>query len=231
MIANPGHSLIEDAGLTPRKQRDLRVTLDRILTAAEIEFANLGLEGVRMQDVARRAHVSRQTVYTYFPDKLSLFQEMYRRFMQRNGEMLFSVEFETMAPVEALVAYVECQFRTYTDHGHLAVESWHCDEAVQIERLTPDITARAVKVLDGILKRGQSAGLFRSDIDSETVFCRSNAVCLGSISSAGLMSRIFMNDHHSGVAMTSWRDFCVQSILNLTMRHTGAALSRHQEKA
>jgi AcrR family transcriptional regulator len=223
MIANPGHSLIEDAGPAPQKQRDLRVTLDHILTAAETEFANLGFEGVRMQDVARRAHVSRQTVYTYFPDKLSLFQEMYRRIMHRNGEMLFSVEFDAMAPVEALVAYVECQFRTYTDHsGHLAAESCLCDEAVQIERLTPDITARAVKVLDGILKRGQSAGLFRSDIDSETVFCRSTAVCVGSISSAELMSRIFMNDHHSSVAMTRWRDFCVQSILNLTMRHTGA---------
>lgn len=217
MTAHSGHSVVEE-GPAARKQRDLRVTLDRILNAAEEEFAHVGLEGTRMQDVARRARVSRQTVYTYFPDKLALFQEICRRMNNRNGKVLFSVDFDQLAPVEALTAYVECQFNSYTGHsGHLILETWQRDEETQMERLTPELTARAVAALDAILKRGQSAGLFRSDVDTETVFCRSNAVCVGTISSATSMSRLFTSDYHSSDAMAQWRDFCVQSILNLAM--------------
>ena len=216
MMEAVGSGLEENAAPSCQKRRDLRATLDRILAAAETEFANLGFEGVRMQDVARRARVSRQTLYTYFPDRLSLFQELYRRIMRRNGEMLFRVEYGTMEPILALTTFVENLFSHYSDHnGRLAVEFWNCDEAVKIERLTPEITWHGVEVLDEILERGQSVGVFRLDIDGETVLRRSIAVCIGLISSAGLMSRIFMHDHHSNAAMKDCSDFCVQSILNL----------------
>ncbi len=50
-----------------------------ILDAALSEFASHGFEGARMEDVARRAKVSKGTVYLYYPTKQALFEALVRR--------------------------------------------------------------------------------------------------------------------------------------------------------
>jgi AcrR family transcriptional regulator len=49
-----------------------------ILSAALEEFAGRGFEATRLDDVARRAGVAKGTIYLYFHDKQSLFQELVR---------------------------------------------------------------------------------------------------------------------------------------------------------
>ena len=49
-----------------------------ILAAALDEFAARGFEATRLDDVARRAGVAKGTIYLYFRDKESLFQELVR---------------------------------------------------------------------------------------------------------------------------------------------------------
>src|SRR6059058_3679249 len=49
-----------------------------IIEAAMDEFAARGFEATRLDDVARRAGVAKGTIYLYFRDKQSLFQELVR---------------------------------------------------------------------------------------------------------------------------------------------------------
>ena len=49
-----------------------------ILAAALDEFSTRGFEAARLDDVARRAGVAKGTIYLYFRDKESLFQELIR---------------------------------------------------------------------------------------------------------------------------------------------------------
>ncbi|HET7190754.1 MAG TPA: TetR/AcrR family transcriptional regulator [Pseudolabrys sp.] len=51
---------------------------DAILAAALDEFASRGFEVARLDDVARRAGVAKGTIYLYFRDKETLFQELIR---------------------------------------------------------------------------------------------------------------------------------------------------------
>ena len=51
---------------------------DAILAAALDEFSSRGFEAARLDDVARRAGVAKGTIYLYFRDKESLFQELVR---------------------------------------------------------------------------------------------------------------------------------------------------------
>ncbi|MGE5165578.1 MAG: TetR/AcrR family transcriptional regulator [Sphingobacteriales bacterium] len=51
---------------------------DSILAAALDEFSSRGFEAARLDDVARRAGVAKGTIYLYFRDKESLFQELIR---------------------------------------------------------------------------------------------------------------------------------------------------------
>ncbi len=51
---------------------------DAILAAALEEFSASGFEATRLEDVAKRAGVAKGTIYLYFRDKESLFQELIR---------------------------------------------------------------------------------------------------------------------------------------------------------
>ena len=51
---------------------------EAILAAALDEFSSRGFEAARLEDVARRAGVAKGTIYLYFRDKESLFQELIR---------------------------------------------------------------------------------------------------------------------------------------------------------
>ncbi|ESQ76691.1 hypothetical protein ABAC402_03170 [Asticcacaulis sp. AC402] len=50
-----------------------------ILDAALAEFSEHGFEGARMEDVARKARVSKGTVYLYYPTKQALFEALIMR--------------------------------------------------------------------------------------------------------------------------------------------------------
>src|SRR5438105_13700252 len=65
---------------SPRKPRSLPPEARRaaILSAALEEFTARGYEGARLDDVAKRAGVAKGTIYLYFADKQSLFQELVR---------------------------------------------------------------------------------------------------------------------------------------------------------
>jgi AcrR family transcriptional regulator len=68
------------AGVPSSAARKAR-NLDRreaILSAALDEFSSRGFEAARLDDVARRAGVAKGTIYLYFRDKESLFQELIR---------------------------------------------------------------------------------------------------------------------------------------------------------
>ena len=60
-----------------RKARNLD-RREAILSAALDEFSSRGFEAARLDDVARRAGVAKGTIYLYFRDKESLFQELIR---------------------------------------------------------------------------------------------------------------------------------------------------------
>jgi AcrR family transcriptional regulator len=62
---------------TDRKTRSAE-RRDAILAAALDEFSARGFEATRLDDVAKRANVAKGTIYLYFRDKESLFQELIR---------------------------------------------------------------------------------------------------------------------------------------------------------
>jgi AcrR family transcriptional regulator len=60
-----------------RKVRSLE-RREAILAAALEEFSTRGFEATRLDDVAKRAKIAKGTIYLYFRDKESLFQELIR---------------------------------------------------------------------------------------------------------------------------------------------------------
>jgi AcrR family transcriptional regulator len=76
-----------------------------ILDAALEEFAARGFAATRLDDVARRAEVAKGTIYLYFRDKESLFQELVRTML---SPLIGAIEAAAMRelPVRALVELI-----------------------------------------------------------------------------------------------------------------------------
>ena len=66
-----------NASAGKRKERSA-ARREAILAAALDEFSARGFEATRLDDVAKRAGVAKGTIYLYFRDKESLFQELIR---------------------------------------------------------------------------------------------------------------------------------------------------------
>lgn len=73
MKATKKHSRVSKA-----KKADAPDKRDLILDAALDEFSQNGFAAARLDDVAKRAHVAKGTIYLYFKDKEALFQELLR---------------------------------------------------------------------------------------------------------------------------------------------------------
>jgi AcrR family transcriptional regulator len=76
-----------------------------ILDAALEEFAARGFAATRLDDVARRAEVAKGTIYLYFRDKESLFQELVRAML---SPLVGAIQAAAMRdlPIRALVELI-----------------------------------------------------------------------------------------------------------------------------
>jgi TetR/AcrR family transcriptional regulator len=74
------------ANTEPRWRRLPEERPAQILKAALTEFGERGLAGARLDDIAKRAGLSKGTIYLYFPNKEELFREVVRSTVVSNIE-------------------------------------------------------------------------------------------------------------------------------------------------
>lgn len=99
--AAPSHSI---AAASPRGAREIRSAARReaILEAALEEFSSQGFAAARLDDIAKRAGVAKGTIYLYFADKQTLFQELARSMLSPLvGHLESLANVETPFPVLA----------------------------------------------------------------------------------------------------------------------------------
>ena len=99
----------------------------RILDAAEREFAAKGYAGSRINDIAASSGLSVRMIYHYFTDKSGLYEAVARH---NFSEMLSSIrdsqmETRALAPVDRLRAFIEANILAFREHGgYLGYSRW-----------------------------------------------------------------------------------------------------------
>jgi len=64
------------APMPPRWRRRAEARPEEILDAALAEFTDRGFEAARMEDIAKRAGLSKAAIYLYFPSKMALLEAL-----------------------------------------------------------------------------------------------------------------------------------------------------------
>lgn len=80
---------------TAREQRKV----EQIVAGARAAFVELGFEGTTVDEIARRAKVSKPTLYVHLGDKSAIFAEVLRREFEAQARGIFP-EAPAQAPVE-----------------------------------------------------------------------------------------------------------------------------------
>lgn len=64
----------------------------QILAGAKSVFLERGYEGTSVEEIARRAQVSKGTIYNYFPDKQTLFAAVVNGECQKQSQRIFEID-------------------------------------------------------------------------------------------------------------------------------------------
>ena len=125
----------------PRRERNAAETRQRILHAAELEFAKKGYDGARLGQIARSADVQQALIHHYFDDKQRLYQEVIERALEAMSIEGWDVVHRVAQPLdgtripEIVEAFVDLLMRQAIEHGSVYAIIRHASELEDEGRL------------------------------------------------------------------------------------------------
>jgi AcrR family transcriptional regulator len=159
------------AGQEPRWRRRPAERPTEILEAALDAFAESGLAGTRVEDIAERAGVSKGTVYLYFEGKEELFREAIRDKVARTLEKLASAAQGTHPP-QQLARFVEAYWAHLRQPHFASMYRLVMAELHQFPELVrfyaEEISGRVIGFVAGLVGAGVASGHFRPVDSSAT---------------------------------------------------------------
>jgi AcrR family transcriptional regulator len=152
-----------------RKPRDPAASRADILRAATDEFAARGLDGARIDSIARRTRTTRAMIYYYFQSKEGLYRAVLEEAYRGIREAEKGLDLAHLSAQDAIVELVSFTFDYYQAHPEFVAlvvaenqsGGRHIRRMQRIRRLNASI----VDTIAQVLERGQREGTLRSDVD------------------------------------------------------------------
>lgn len=141
--------------------------LHKILTAATELFTLYGFKSITMDDVARRAGISKKTLYVHFANKEEVVKESVVQFSKDTGDCCMSMAGDSENSVEAMVkimAYFDDMLKRINPMALFELQRFF-PEAYRIFRST--IEERDVKIIRDNITKGITEGLYREGINAD----------------------------------------------------------------
>jgi AcrR family transcriptional regulator len=150
----------------PRWQRRPDARPEEILEAAKHVFGESGYAGTKLEDVARRAGVSKGTLYLYFDSKEALFREMVRaKVVAALAHAEEAVRTFDGSSRELLVILISSMYRRLRDDGMARVGRVVQAELPSFPELAQfyfeEVILRSRRRVSRVLERGVESGEFR----------------------------------------------------------------------
>jgi AcrR family transcriptional regulator len=151
----------------PRWRRLPEERPQQIIDAALKIFGERGLACARLEDIAKRAGLSKGTIYLYFPNKEELFREVVRQTViaqiERAERELAAAE--ALSATETLVRFMHGYWdflRSPTFAALFRLVHAELGNFPDLARFySREVVERLLRLLAGILERGMSRGEFR----------------------------------------------------------------------
>ncbi|MDF2978687.1 MAG: TetR/AcrR family transcriptional regulator [Actinomycetospora sp.] len=211
----------------PERRRDAERTRAEILEIATEEFAERGLAGARVDEIAARTRTTKRMIYYYFGSKRGLYVAVLEQAYGGIRALEQQLDVEHLDPARALRSLAELTFDHHESHPAfvrlVSIENIHHAEHLRTSPLLPGLAAPAVDVLGDILARGRAAGLFRDDVDALDVHMVISAFCIFRTANRHTFAAIFDRDLLDPARRAHHRRMLGDLVLEYMTAHVGRA--------
>ena len=180
------------------RTRDADRSREAILAAARDEFAAFGLGGARVERIAERAGVNKRLLYYYFDNKETLFRAVLEDAYLHIRAAEQELHLGDLAPAEAVRKLTEFTWNYYLAHPEFVTllnsENLHGARHLKRSKEIRALHSPLVAMLDGLLARGQRAGVFRRGVDAVQLYISIAALGYFYLSNRHTLSTIFGRD-------------------------------------
>jgi AcrR family transcriptional regulator len=210
--------LAAEAGRT----NDPEATMANILEVATSEFADKGLAGARIDEIASLTRTSKRMIYYYFGSKEGLYiavlEEAYRRIRQIET----SLHLEDLEPEEALRTLVGFTYDYQLNNPEfirlVMNENMYRGAFLAQSSSIQQLNVPAISAIRKVYERGVAKGVFRADIDPIDLHRSISALSFFNVSNQHTFALIFKLDLESADAVAARRASIIEMILRFVMR-------------
>ena len=192
-------------------------TMAEILEVATHEFADKGLAGARIDEIAAATRTSKRMIYYYFGSKdglyLAVLEEAYRRMRSIEADLHLG-DLEPVAALRRLVEFTYDHHRDNEDFIRLVMsENIHRAEYLRQSKSVRALNIKAIDSIRELYDRGVAQGVFRAGLDPVDIHAAISALTVFNVSNRYTFGTIFDRDAPQTKAETLQREHVVQLIL------------------
>lgn len=196
---------------------DAQHTVDDIIAVATREFAEKGLAGARIDDIAEAMRTSKRMIYYYFGSKEGLYLRVLEEAYRRIRAIEAGLHLEDLAPEDALRRLVGFTFDyqlANPDFVRLVMnENIHRGTYLAQSDVIQQLNVPAIEAVRGVIERGVAAGVFRRGVDALDVHTSISALCFFNVSNRHTFSLVFRRDLDTPKAIAERRDQIVEIVV------------------
>jgi AcrR family transcriptional regulator len=199
------------------RHNDPDETRNNILEVAAREFAEKGLAGARIDEIAEKTASSKRMIYYYFGGK----DELYRAVLERSYRQIRAREddasFETLPADRALAAQIEHTFDYHANHPEFVrlVMNENIHHGAHIGHIDglKERNKSVIASLKAIIDKGVKDGIFRDEIDPVDLHMSISALCFYNVSNRYTFASNFGVDMSTPKALAKRRKQVADIIL------------------
>ena len=186
------------------------------------EFAEKGLSGARIDEIAAATQTSKRMIYYYFGSKDGLYvavlEEAYRRMRTIEAQL----HLDDLSPQDALRKLVGFTF----DHHHdnpdfirlVMSENMQRGEYLAKSNLIQKLNTSVIDTVRKLYERGLAAGVFRAQLDPIDIHASISALTFYNVSNRHTFDLIFKRSSHTAKALAARRANIIETILRFVLK-------------
>jgi len=209
---------------TPKQKRpyDAQGSMSNILGVATAEFAEKGLAGARIDEIAAATRTSKRMIYYHFGSKEGLYLAVLEESYRRIREIESHLNLDDLEPEDALRKLVAFTFDYQQDNEDfirlVMNENMHRGEYLSQSKTIHQLNVPAINAVRSVYERGVKAKVFRRGIDPVDLHMSISALCFFNVANRHTFALIFAGALGTPPALRARRDSIVEMIVRFVRK-------------
>ncbi|MCB9958280.1 MAG: TetR family transcriptional regulator [Rhodospirillaceae bacterium] len=203
------------------REHDAERTRANIVSVATKEFAEKGLAGARIDEIASKTKTSKRMIYYYYGSKEGLYRHVLETAYGKVRIQEDDLRLGRLAPVDALRALTRFSYQHHLRNPDfirlIMIENVHRAEFLQGSPAIASLNASAIERIDRIYLQGVADGVFRGGLKPLQIHWLISALSFFSVSNKPTFSTIFGWDWTETDGQSVLEDQVVETVLRFVL--------------